>query len=174
MAGGMGESAPFAKWGWRRGRERAMMGAAGRFLEATWEMMGMKVRMELARILICDLRDLQVIELQEVGGERRFPILIGLGEAEAIRRRLQGEKLKRPLTHELLASVIDSFGGALESVTIHDLSDHTFYAKLTIRRPDGEVMDVDSRPSDAIALGAATNVPIYVEEPVLMAAQTES
>lgn len=133
----------------------------------------MAVRMELARILICELRDLQVIELQEVGGERRFPILIGLAEAEAIRRRFQGDKLKRPLTHELLASVIESFGGALESVTIHDLAEHTFYAKLTIRRADGEVVDVDSRPSDAIALGAASNVPIYVEEHVLAEAQPE-
>ena len=133
----------------------------------------MAVRMELARILICELRDLQVIELQEVGGERRFPILIGISEAEAIRRRFQGDTLKRPLTHELLASVIESFGGTLESVTIHDLAEHTFYAKLTIVRPDGEKVDVDSRPSDAIALGAASNVPIYVEEHVLAEAQPE-
>ncbi len=133
----------------------------------------MAVRMELARILICELRDLQVIELQEVGGDRRFPILIGLAEAEAIRRRFQGDILKRPLTHELLASVIDSLGGKLESVTIHDLAEHTFYAKLTIHRPNGDVLDVDSRPSDAIALGAATNVPIYVEDHVLDEAQAE-
>lgn len=133
----------------------------------------MAVRMELSRILICEMHDLQVIELQEVDGPRTFPILIGLAEAEAIRRRFQGMTVKRPLTHELLQNVIESFGGALESVTITDLSEHTFYATLSIRRGDGEVMTIDSRPSDAIALGVATDVPIFVEERVLDEAERE-
>lgn len=133
----------------------------------------MSVLMELSRILICELHDLQVIELKEVGGGRKFPILIGLAEAEAIKRRLQGQALKRPLTHELLANVIEAFGGELLSISINDLSEHTFFAKLTIRRADGEIIEVDSRPSDAIALGIATGVPIYVAEHVLESAQSE-
>lgn len=133
----------------------------------------MAVLMELSRILICEMQDLQIIELKEVDGERKFPILIGLAEAEAIRRRFQGVKIKRPLTHELLASVIESFGGKLESIEINDLSEHTFYAKLNIRRADGELMEIDSRPSDAIALGVAGEVPIYVAEHVLEEAQSE-
>lgn len=133
----------------------------------------MAVLMELSRILICEMQDLQIIELKEVDGERKFPILIGLSEAEAIRRRFQGVKIKRPLTHELLANVIDSFGGRLESIEINDLSEHTFYAKLNIRKADGEMMEVDSRPSDAIALGVAGEVPIYVAEHVLEEAQSE-
>ncbi|TVQ75816.1 MAG: bifunctional nuclease family protein [Phycisphaeraceae bacterium] len=133
----------------------------------------MAVRMELSRILICEMHDLQIIELTEVGGERKFPILIGLAEAEAIKRRFQGLTVKRPLTHDLLANTIEAFGAMLESVTINDLSDHTFFAQLNIRMPDGEMLQIDSRPSDAIALGVATDVPIFVEEFVLNEAQSE-
>lgn len=133
----------------------------------------MAVQMELSRILICEMHDLQIIELTEIGGERKFPILIGLAEAEAIRRRLQGITIKRPLTHELLANIITGFGARLESIAINDLSDHTFYARLNIRTPDGELMEIDSRPSDAIALGIANEVPIYVEEFVLDEAQSD-
>lgn len=131
----------------------------------------MAVLMELARVLICELNDLQIIELQEVGGERRFPILIGIAEAEAIKRRLQGVQVPRPMTHDLLANIIEAFGGSLESIAINDLSDHTFYAKLMIRGADDEIIEIDSRPSDAIALGIAQDVPIYVEEHVLEDAQ---
>lgn len=131
----------------------------------------MAVLMELARVLICELNDLQIIELREVGGERRFPILIGIAEAEAIKRRLQGVQVPRPMTHDLLANIIEAFGGTLESIAINDLSDHTFYAKLNIRGADDEVIEIDSRPSDAIALGVSQDVPIYVEEHVLEDAQ---
>lgn len=131
----------------------------------------MPVLMELARVLICELNDLQIIELQEVDGERRFPILIGISEAEAIKRRLQGVKVPRPLTHDLLANIIEAFGGELESICINDLAEHTFFAKLVIRSGDGQTIEIDSRPSDAIALGVAQEVPIYVEEHVLDDAQ---
>ena len=133
----------------------------------------MAVRMELSRILICELHDLQVIELAEVGGDRTFPILIGISEAEAIRRRFQGVDLKRPPTPELLLSVIESFGGELESVTVSDLSDHTFFATLDIRGSDGEVRHIDARPSDAVALAAGTEMPIFVEEHVIESAQAD-
>jgi len=133
----------------------------------------MVVEMELSRILICELHDLQVIELKEVDGDRRFPILIGQSEAEAIRRRFQGVSLKRPLTHELLANVIESFGGTLESISINDLAEHTFFARLNVRTREGELLTIDARPSDAIALGVASEVPIYVEEFVLAEAQSE-
>ena len=133
----------------------------------------MPVPMELSRILICEMHDLQVIELAEQGGERRFPILIGLAEAEAIRRRFQGIELKRPLTHELLANVIESFGGRLISITVNDLRDHTFYAELLIEAITGEEISIDCRPSDAIALCVAAEVPIFAEEHVLERAMSE-
>lgn len=133
----------------------------------------MAVPMELSRILICEMHDLQIIELTEEDGDRTFPILIGLAEAEAIRRRFQGLEIKRPLTHELLANVIEAFGGELEAVIISDLREHTFFAELVIRTPEGEELRIDSRPSDAIALCVAAEVPIYVEEHVLELAQHE-
>jgi bifunctional DNase/RNase len=116
----------------------------------------MSVRMELSRVFIREMADMQIIELSEVGGERTFPIVIGLPEAFAIERRLKGIEIPRPQTHDLLASVIRMLGGTLEKIEIHDLQGGTFYAKLVI-----------GRPSDAIALGVAEQVPIYVDENVL-------
>ncbi|MFP3938155.1 MAG: bifunctional nuclease domain-containing protein [Phycisphaerae bacterium] len=122
--------------------------------------------MELSRVLITELGDQQVIFLKEKGGERSFPIVIGIAEALAIDRRLKGVPMPRPMTHDLMANVIESLGGTVERVVIHDLQDHTFLANLYIRRGD-EVIPVDSRPSDAIALGVASETPIFVSEKVL-------
>ena len=126
----------------------------------------MAIHMELTRVLIRETDDTHVVELREVDGDRIFPIVIGFHEAAAIERRLMGQQPPRPQTHELLASVIEQMGGRIERVVINDLKDHTFYARLLVRQ-DGKVLDIDSRPSDAIALGVATEVPIYVEDHVL-------
>jgi len=131
----------------------------------------MVVRMELSRIFIREMTDMQIIELTEVDGERTFPIVIGLPEAFAIERRLKGIEIPRPQTHDLLSSVIGQLGGQLKEIIVTDLVDGTFYARLVIEQ-DGECVEIDSRPSDAIALGVAENVPIYVDEEVL--AQTEA
>jgi uncharacterized protein len=143
----------------------------------------MPVRMELSRILIRELNDYQIIELREVTQDgddvaqkengRSFPIVIGLTEAQAIERRLKGISIKRPQTHDLLANVIEHLGGKLESISINDLADHTFFATLDVRTRDGEIVHIDSRPSDAIALGIAGNVPVYVAEHVLDAASKD-
>ncbi len=126
----------------------------------------MEVRMDLAQIVISETRDQQLIVLRERNGERVLPIVIGLTEALAIDRRVKGVQLQRPMTHDLLANVIESLSAELEKIVVNDLQDHTFYAKLVIRR-QGELIEVDSRPSDAIALGVAGEVPIYVEDHVL-------
>lgn len=126
----------------------------------------MEVRMDLARIVISDTSEQQIIFLRERTGPRQFPIVIGLPEAAAIDRRVKNIVTPRPLTHDLLANVIRELEGELEKIVIHDLRDRTFYAKLVIRR-DGKLVEVDSRPSDAIALIAASDTPIYVEETVL-------
>jgi bifunctional DNase/RNase len=126
----------------------------------------MAVRMELTRIFIRELNDIQIIELTERGGSRTFPIVIGLPEAMAIERRLKGLVAPRPQTHDLLASVIRHLGARLVRIEIHDLSGGTFFARLVLER-DGETIEVDSRPSDAIALGVAEGVPIEVDEAVL-------
>ena len=134
----------------------------------------MNVRMELSRILIREMNDYQIIELREAEGDRTFPIVIGLPEAQAIERRLRGIEIKRPQTHELLMNVIEAFGGRLLSIEINDLSDHTFFAKLNLSTRDGQELPIDSRPSDAIALGIAKGVPIYVAEHVLEEAQSSA
>lgn len=126
----------------------------------------MEVRMELARIVINDTSEQQIIVLREREGDRQFPIVIGVSEALAIDRRVKNIATPRPLTHDLLANVIGDLDGELEKIVIHDLRDHIFYAKLVIRR-NGELIEVDSRPSDAIALGVASDTLIYVEDNVL-------
>ena len=126
----------------------------------------MSVQMELNKIIISEMASEQIIVLKEVNGERRFPIMIGSGEAYAIDRRLKGIPHPRPLTHDLLANVIEQLGGSIERIEINNLQEHTFFARIHIRR-DSEVLKIDSRPSDAIALGVATTVPIFVAEHVL-------
>jgi hypothetical protein len=126
----------------------------------------MEVRMNLARIVIQDASEQQIIFLREGDGDREFPIVIGDAEAAAIDRRLKGYKRARPMTHDLLADVIEQLGAELEKIVISDLKNHTFYAKL-ILRANGEIIEVDSRPSDAIALGVASDTAIYVSEHVL-------
>lgn len=126
----------------------------------------MQIQMELSRILIAETRDYQLIELREVDGERRLPIVIGLFEAAAIERRLKGIEIRRPQTHDLLANTIEALDGRLDRILINDLRDDTFFARLIVEH-EGRTVEIDSRPSDAIALGIAYDVPIYVEEHVL-------
>ena len=128
----------------------------------------MDVEMELSQIIIQETSEQQIIVLKERYGQRSFPIVIGIAEALAIDRRLNGIQPPRPLTHDLLYNVITEMHGLLERIVINDLRDHTFYARLTINK-DGQLIEVDSRPSDAIALGVANNMPIYVAEQVLKA-----
>src|SRR4051794_33680612 len=126
----------------------------------------MSVQMELHKIIISEMQDQQIIVLQEVDGDRKFPIVIGSSEAYAIDRRLKGVVAPRPLTHDLLANVIEEMGGTIDRIEISNLQHQTFFAVIYIRQ-DGKIVEIDSRPSDAIALGVATSVPIFVAEQVL-------
>ena len=126
----------------------------------------MPVQMDLKRIIINEVQDQQVIMLRETEGERSFPIVIGIFEATSIDRRVKGMPSPRPLTHDLVAAVIDLMGGELHDIFISDLREHTYFAKLRIRK-DGELVEVDCRPSDAIALAVTAKVPIFVAEDVL-------
>lgn len=125
----------------------------------------MEVEVELSKIIINEAVDQQIIVLKELEGQRSFPIVIGMMEILAIDRRLKNIQLPRPMTHDLLADVIDQMGGEIEKVVISDLSNGTFYARLHISS-NGETVEVDSRPSDAIALGVGTGAPIFVDEDV--------
>jgi uncharacterized protein len=128
----------------------------------------MPVQMELSRIIISEINDQQVIYLKEVEGDRTFPILIGLFEATSIERRVKHKNSPRPLTHDLLVNSVESLGGELQDVMISELKEHTYYAKLRVRH-DGELIEIDSRPSDAIAVAVTCDpvLPIYVSEEVL-------
>jgi hypothetical protein len=128
----------------------------------------MPVQMELSRIIISEINEQQIIYLKEVDGERTFPILIGLCEATSIDRKVKRVQLPRPQTYDLLVNVVQSLGGELQDVVINELRDHIYFARLRVRR-EGELIEIDSRPSDAIAV-AVTCTPhleIYVAEEVL-------
>jgi bifunctional DNase/RNase len=108
----------------------------------------------------------RVVILKEKAADRYLPIWIGPAEADAIAVKLQGVAVPRPLTHDLLSSVIDTLGAAVNSIIVNDLKNDTFYAKVVLD-VDGKQVDVDSRPSDALALAVRTGVPIYVDESVM-------
>jgi uncharacterized protein len=108
----------------------------------------------------------RVVILKEKSAERYLPIWIGPSEADAIAVKLQGVNVPRPLTHDLLCSVIDALGANINSIVVSDLKNDTFYAKILLSI-DGEQMEIDSRPSDALALAVRVSVPIFAEESVL-------
>ena len=126
------------------------------------------IRMDLTQVVISRTSDAQVIVLKERDGHRSFPILIGTVEAAAIDRGLQEQRTPRPMTHDLVNNILDALGVELERVVINDMRDKTYYAKLVLKA-DGRTLEVDSRPSDAIAVACLRNTPIYAEEKVLQA-----
>jgi hypothetical protein len=107
-----------------------------------------------------------VVILQEMGGERVLPIWIGPGEAHAIAMELAGVKFQRPLTHDLLKQVIIGLGGELRRVLITTVRDNTYYAELHIHRAD-DVVHVDARPSDSIAVALRLKAPIFTSPDLL-------
>lgn len=108
----------------------------------------------------------RVVVLKEKDAERHLPIWIGADVADAIAFQLQDVSVPRPLTHDLITNLISELGGKVVSVVVNDLKDDTFYAQIRIER-DGQTLEIDSRPSDAIAIAVRTEVPIFVTEEVL-------
>lgn len=106
-----------------------------------------------------------VVVLEEEDGPRLLPIWIGLFEASAIAAKLSGQEPPRPMTHDLMAEMIRMLSAQVEKVVITDLRDNTFFATVTITR-NGSSLEVDSRPSDAMALAVRVDCPIYVDERV--------
>lgn len=107
-----------------------------------------------------------VVMLKEKEAERYLPIFIGPAEANAIAIKLRGEALPRPLTHDLLRNIVEMLGASVNSIRISDLMNDTFYAKIILNVEEGQ-MEIDARPSDALALAVRVEVPIYAEESVL-------
>jgi len=125
----------------------------------------MDIQVELAQIIINEEVDQQIIVLREMNGQRSFPIVIGMPEILAIDRRLKGIALPRPLTHDLLEQVIEQMGGRVEKVIINDLREHTFFAMIYVQQGD-RLIEIDSRPSDAIALASGLRTPLFVAQRV--------
>jgi uncharacterized protein len=107
-----------------------------------------------------------VVILREASGERYLPIWIGSWEAQAIAMRLQGVEAERPLTHDLLANLLDELGVAVRRIVVSDLADETYRARIILARAEAEI-DVDARPSDAIALAVRVAAPIFATDAVL-------
>jgi uncharacterized protein len=107
-----------------------------------------------------------IVLLKTMDGNRFLPIWIGHPEAAAILIRMQGTQLPRPMTHDLLMSIIDTFEGEVTRITVTELKESTFYALLTIVK-DGSEIDLDSRPSDALALAVRTDAPIFASTELL-------
>ncbi len=126
----------------------------------------MNIEMELAKIIIRETSDEQIIVLKEKGGERALPVVIGSYEAVTINRYVNQYVPPRPLTHDLITGILQALRVRLEQVIVNDLREHTFYAQLILNR-EGEIIVVDSRPSDAIALSIFHQCPVFVAEHVL-------
>lgn len=128
----------------------------------------MMIEMELVEIQISEEPPAhQILILQEKDGTRNFPIFIGTYEVVILDQSVKGYEAPRPLTHDLVLNAIDEMGGKLTGVLVDELRNDTFIGKLLVRTPDGEVVRVDARPSDAIILAVKEHAPIYVEEEVL-------
>lgn len=125
------------------------------------------VQVELSKIIIDEKRQDQIIVLKEKGGERQFPIVIGFLEASSIKMKLSGVKPPRPMTHDLLVSVIEGLGATLHRVIIDKMVNNTFHAKLEFKFRNGKKKVIDSRPSDSIALAVRTSAAIFVDDDVL-------
>jgi bifunctional DNase/RNase len=124
------------------------------------------IEMSIDSIRVSLMNYQRVVILKEKAARRYLPIWIGPAEADAIAVKLQGVSVPRPLTHDLLSSVIDSLGAAIDSIIVSDLKSDTFYAKI-ILNVDRDQVEIDSRPSDALALAVRVDAPIYAEEAVL-------
>ena len=124
------------------------------------------IEVKIDSIRVSLMSNHRVVILKDLVSERYLPIWIGPYEAEAITIQLQEVEVARPLTHDLLKTTITELGGKIVHVIVNELRSDTFYANIVVER-NGKRMEIDSRPSDAIALAVRANVPIYVEESVM-------
>ncbi len=124
------------------------------------------IEMSVDSIRVSVMNSQRVVILKEVHSDRYLPIWIGPAEADAIAIKLQGVSVPRPLTHDLLHSVISTLGAKIKSILVNDLQNDTFYAKISFDF-NGKEVEIDSRPSDAIAIAVRAKAPIYANEEVL-------
>ncbi|BCS33373.1 hypothetical protein TBR22_A26000 [Luteitalea sp. TBR-22] len=126
----------------------------------------MSVRMLIKGLMMDPVTNMPILVLRDEDGERTLPIWIGMFEAHAVALQLENSASARPMTHDLLKHVIDALGGTVTEVHITDVREGTFYALVSLA-VQGEVVAIDARPSDALALALRTRAPVYVSEHVL-------
>lgn len=125
------------------------------------------IEVELNKIIIDEKRQDQMIVLREKGGDRQFPIVIGLLEASSIKMKLAGIEPPRPMTHDLLMNVIEGLDARVKCLLIDKLVSNTFHAKLEMLTDSGKIKHIDSRPSDGISIAVRASAPIFVDEDVI-------
>jgi bifunctional DNase/RNase len=130
-----------------------------------------EIEMNITRLTVDPITNMPIVWLREAAGERVLPIWVGVFEANAIALQMENVQTPRPMTHDLLKSVIDHLHGRLERIVVCELKENTFYATLHVDSPRGQLA-VDSRPSDAIALALRTGARIFVEESVIQSARS--
>lgn len=131
----------------------------------------MQIEMTIKGLMVDPITNMPIIILRDKDGQRVLPIWVGVFEANAIALQIDNVTTPRPMTHDLLRNVIQDLHGSIERIVVSDLKDNTFYALIYLR-VNGEVVAVDARPSDAIALALRARAPIFVEETVIDNAKT--
>lgn len=131
----------------------------------------MQIEMSIRGLMVDPITNMPIVVLRENEGSRVLPIWVGVFEANAIALQIENVETPRPMTHDLLRSVISDLSGEVARVVVCDLKENTFYATIQIRAPQGTVT-VDARPSDAIALALRTGTQIFVEESVIQNARS--
>ena len=131
----------------------------------------MEIEMTIKGLMIDPITNMPIIILRDDEGQRMLPIWVGVFEANAIALQIENVQTPRPMTHDLLKNVIDDLRGRVDRIVVCELKENTFYARIHMS-VDGRVLEVDARPSDAIALALRTRSPIFVEETVIQSARS--
>ena len=129
------------------------------------------IEMRVGGLTLDPVTNTPIVILKDPDNKLNLPIWIGLMEATAMATELEGIKMARPMTHDLLRSIVDTLGGVVEAIEVSDLRDSTYYASICLA-VNGRTVSIDSRPSDAISLALRTKSPIFVAKKVLEASST--
>ncbi len=133
--------------------------------------MGMLIRMTVRGIALDPITNMPIIILKDQEEKRALPIWVGIFEANAIALELEKIATPRPMTHDLIKNILDGLGATVQQIVVNDLNDNTFFAVIEVSY-DGNMVNIDSRPSDAIALALRVNAPIFVTEKVVSKAKS--
>ena len=131
----------------------------------------MQIEMTIKGLTVDRATNMPIILLRDKDGDRVLPIWVGGAEANAIAMQIENVSVPRPMTHDLLKNVIQDLHGDIKKIVVYDLKENTFYAMIYVST-NGEVVAIDSRPSDAIALALRVKAPIFVEEEIITKAKT--